>query len=165
MSYTIGEYYINGSNPQLENELLVIWAKFCLKSCPLPIFGGRKTVSQKFSIAYKYFVDNFSGNLCFYVPNEAFVVFGDGQKWLDEPVPELNSKRVSTLIMAASLNSSQKESWERICSIQECFLRLKNKGYDTVAWNINREYKRGAFLRMIKRFDAKEADNCQFVEL
>lgn len=164
MSYTIGEYYINGSNPQLENELLVIWAKFCLKSCPLPIFGGRKTVSQKFSIAYKYFVDNFSDNLCFHT-NEAFVVFGDGQKWLDEPVPELNGKRVSTLIMAASLNSSLKQSWERVRSIQECFFRLKNKGYDTVAWNINREHKRGAFLKMIERFGAKETECCQYVEL
>ncbi len=166
MSYTIEEYDINGSNPSLENELLVLWAKFCMKSNPLPIFEGRKTVSQKFSLAFKYFESNFRGNKCFYIKeHEAFAVFGSGQKWLDSPVSSLTGKKTAVLIMAASLNPSPKHAWHMVYCIQECCSLLRKQGYEMVAWNINRQSKKEPFLRMIKRFGAKTTENCHVVEL
>jgi hypothetical protein len=166
MDYTlIEEYYINGQNLSLEKELLAVWTKFCLKSKPLPIFHNDKTVSQRISTAKGYFYENFAENRCFFVRRKGFVVFGDSQKWLDEPIPELFGKKVAVLIMAASLNESCKESWHKILFLKECFRRLKAENYDVIAWNLNRQHKRRAFARMIQTLGAKELRSCQYVEL
>ena len=90
-------YDINGANPELEKDLLALFAKFCFKSEPLPIFSC-KTVFNKFSNIYNYFDTILKGGTCFYVEGKGFAVFKEGQQWLDTEIPEFAGKKLSVLI-------------------------------------------------------------------
>jgi len=159
----VREYQINGQNKELESDLLALWAKFCFKSPPLEELD-KKTVSQKFSAAHKYYNDNFVGNLCFYERDRGFAVFGEGQKWLDYPIQEFAGKKVAVLIMGASLNKDLSDARFSLILLQESFRRLKEeKNYDVVVWNINRKTKKKGFERLMKILGGKKLEDCWFV--
>lgn len=147
MDYTLKEYYINGSNPELEKELLSIWVETAFKKDPLPELS-KKTIHEKFSAAYSYFGRYFSGNLCLYC-DLGFAVFGIGEKWLDEnpKVPETPM----VLIMGATCSKSLKDAHAAINLLKECFQILKNKGWNNILWNINRETKKRPFERLLSK--------------
>jgi len=166
INYTamLKEYDINGSQPELEKDLLALFAKFCFKSEPLPIFGGKKTVSQKFSAIFNHYNEILKGGLCFHEDGKRFAVFKEGQEWLDNEIPEFAGKKLSVLIMGASLNKDL--SGARYCMeiLRECFRRLKEeKGFDVIAWNINRTHKKKAFERIMKLLGGKQLGDVYYV--
>ncbi len=157
------EYNINGSNPEIEKDLLALLTRFCFKSEPLPIFSG-KTVSQKFSSIYDFYNDFLRGGLCFFEAGKGFAVFKEGQRWLDTEIPEFYGKKISVMIMGASLNNDLSGAKYCMETLKECFRRLKeNKGYDVVAWNINRISKRKPFERIMKILGGKQIKDCWYV--
>lgn len=147
MDYTLKEYYINGSDPELEKELLSLWVENVFKKEPLPEFS-QKTIHEKFSAAYNYFGRHFSGNLCLYC-DLGFAVFGIGGKWLDED-PQLKETPI-VLIMGATRGKSLKDAFLAVRLLEECFKILKNKGWKNILWNINRETKKRPFERLLSK--------------
>lgn len=158
------EYYINGTNPELEKDLLTLFAKFCFKSEPLPIFGEGRTVSQKFSAIYRYFDENFKDGICFYEANKAFVMYQEGQKWLDNEIPEFYGKKVAVMIMGASLNNDMEEMIWCVRAVKESLTKLKEQyNFDVVAWNINRVRNKKPFERIMKILGGKKLRDCYYV--
>ncbi len=157
------EYYINASRPELEKDLLALFAKFCFKSEPLPIFGG-KTLSAKFINIYDYFDTLIKGSLCFYEEGKGFAAFREGQNWLDNEIPEFRGKKIAVMIMGASLNKDLSGAKYCMETLKESFRRLKeNHGFDVIAWNINRVLKKKAFERIMKQLNGKQLDDCYYV--
>lgn len=157
------EYHINGSDVQLEKDLLVLFTKFCFKSEPLPIFGG-KTVSQKFSSIYKYFEENFKDGLCFYEGDKAFVMYQEGQKWLDNEIPEFYGKKVAVMIMGASLNNDLQGMLWCVNAVKESLTKLKEHyKFDVIAWNINRVRNKKSFERIMEILGGKKLRDCYYV--
>lgn len=157
------EYYINGSNPELEKDLLALFTRFCFKSEPLPIFGS-KTVSQKFSSIYRYFEDNFRGGLCLFKKDRYLVVIQEGQQWIDNEIPEFYGKRVAVMIMAASLNKDLDEMLDSVRTLRKNLPIVKEqKNFDVIAWNINRSHKKKAFERIMESLGGKQIKDCYYV--
>lgn len=165
MDYTALEHHhINGENPVLEAKILECFRRFCYKSPPLPFLKG-KTLKETDSAILAYFEENFRGNLCFHDKNvKGFAVFGEGQKWLDEPMEEFSGQKIAVLIMGASQNDNLGEARLALTILEESFRRLKEIfRYDVVAWNQNREHKQKGFERIMKLLGAKKIKTCYFV--
>lgn len=158
MNYTLEEFNIN---KQTANAVLNLWVNFCLKSPPLPELQG-KSLSECRESAVEYFFDNFFGKLCFFSPQNGFAVFGDGQKFLDNEIKAFSSKKVAVLFMGATTNGG----FHSLRILKECFRRLKEShGYNVIAWNQNREFRRKPFERIMRTLGAKKIENCYYVEL
>lgn len=158
------EYYINNSDPKAEKSLLSLWTRFCLKSPPLIIFEEQKTLSDKVSAIRDYYYEYFSGNLCFYEKNKGFAVFGEGEKWLDNSIPQFRGKRIAVMIMGASLNSDLSGAKYCMRMLKECFRRLKEeKGFDVIAWNVNRNIKKKGFQRIMNSLGGTKIEDCWYV--
>ncbi len=165
MDYTTLESrYINGKNPILEAKILECFKAFCYKSPPLPCLRG-KTLCETDDLISDYFEENFRGNICFHDKNvKGFAVFGEGQKWLDEPIPEFAGKKVIVLIMGATQNNNLAEAKIALSILQESFRRLKEYSDNTVvAWNQNRQFKQKGFERIMKLLGAKKIKSCFYV--
>lgn len=157
------EYNINSSDPELEKDLLALFTRFCFKSEPLPVFGG-KTVSQKFSSIYRYFEESFRGGLCFYEKDRYMIVFQEGQKWLDNEIPEFGGKRVAVLIMAASINKDLAEMFDCVRILRKNLPIVKEqKNFDVIAWNINRVRNKKPFERIMEMVGGERLRDCFFV--
>lgn len=165
MNYTgLQRYHINGQDAVLEAKLLECFKRFCYKSPPLSCLKG-KTPHTTDCLISDYFEENFRGNLCFYAGDvKGFAVFGNGQKWLDEPIQEFSGQKVAVLIMGATHNNSLAEAKFALKLLSESFRRLKETlKYDVVAWNQNREHKKKGFEKMMKLLGAKKIKNCYYV--
>ena len=167
VSYTyssLEEYHINGSDAYLESKILECFRRFCYKTPPLPLLKG-KTIKETDSAILAYFEENFRDNLCFHDKNvKGFAVFGEGQKWLDEPIQEFEGKKVAVLIMGATCNDSLAEAKFALKLLSESFRRLKEVlKYDVVAWNQNRECKQKGFEKIMKTLSAKKIKTCYYV--
>jgi hypothetical protein len=157
------DYYINCSDPELEERIRRLWVSFWLKSQPVPC--SQRGFSAKITAAHQYFDDYFQGNLCLFVENKGFAIFGDGRKYLDTPQNAPDGK-LATLIMGASINPTLKEGFSSIKLLKECFSILGRKyGYDIVAWNQNREFKKKPFERMMKKLGAEQTGDCFYLKL
>jgi hypothetical protein len=165
MSYTgLESHHINHQDPILEAKILECFRRFCYKSPPLPFLKGR-TIKETDSEILSYFEENFRDNLCFHDKNvKGFAVFGEGQKWLDESIPEFEGRKIAVLIMGASQNENLGEARLALTILNESFRRLKEVlKYDVVAWNQNREHKQKGFERIMKLLGAKKIKTCYFV--
>ncbi len=165
MNYTsLQEYHINGSDKALETKLLECFKRFCYKSPPLACLKG-KTIKETDSLIRYYFEENFRGNICFYAGNvKGFAVFGEGQKWLDEPIQEFLGRKIAVLIMGATQNGDLREARLALELLTESFRRLKEySGFTVVAWNQNREHKQKGFNKLMKLLGAKKIRNCYYV--
>lgn len=165
MNYTgLESYHINNSNPALEAKILECFRRFCYKSPPLPFLKG-KTIKETDSAILAYFEENFRDNLCFYAGDvKGFAVFGDGQKWLDDPILEFSGQKVAVLIMGATQNDSLAEAKFALGLLNESFHRLKEAlKYDVVAWNQNRRHKQKGFEKIMKTLGAKKIKTCYYV--
>ena len=92
------------------------------------------------------------------------MIFGDGKNWLDDPTATLPAGKLATMIMGASEKTL--DPYDSIKMLQEFFRRLKEKyGYDVVAWNQNREFRRKPFERLMKTLGGKQTGDCFYLKL
>ena len=162
MDYTnIKHCYINGEDKEFETELLSHWVKFCFKNSPLPQLEA-SSLNERFKKAVQYFEDHFRGNLCFFEEKRGFVIFGEGEKWLDSPFPIKNN--IAVLVMAVGFSSSLAEANISLTFLLEAFRRLKeDMGYSVIAWNQNRTIKKRGFERILKKLGAKNIGDTYYV--
>jgi len=131
-----------------------IWRAFCAKNRPTPDFDA-KTLNERLKMADSYYTKFFVGNLCFLEEN-GFAIFGNGQKWLDEPVDCLKDEKTAVLIMGANVG---KRSGQQTLSILLGIFHQLMSDYSVVAWNQNRVFRQKSFERLMKFLSPQKIKN------
>lgn len=151
MDYTIKEYYINNSNPLLEEKIKECLAFFALKSRPLECLYG-KTLGNTRILVDEYF-QNLGGNTVFYTEDvKRFVIFGRGNQWLEEP---FDGESV-VLIMGGSLNKNKEETKETLNLLVQTFNIMTKRTNLPIVWCQNRIWRGKALSRIMKNLGAKQ---------
>ena len=163
MSYTFEAFHINGKFPDKERKVFSIWRNFCLKNPPVPILG-QGSLSHRLEKISEYYNKYFLNNLCFLGNTGRIVVFGHGKLWLDDPNVSLPEGKIAVAVMGAS--EGETKPYDSMMNLREVFRLLKeNYGYDIVAWNLNREFRRKPFERLMKKLGGKQIGDCYYVQL